>query len=324
MLAAVAEPAQMKVTRWTSFRVVVRSAAIAVVALSFLSACSPLRVLNDLLVPSSGWRADRDIPYGPDSRQRLDVYVPESGPRPAAVVVFFYGGAWRGGHRDDYRFAGEALTSRGYIAVIPDYRVYPDVGFPEFVEDGAHAVAWVRDHIAAYGGDPERVFVMGHSAGAHIAALLVTDRRYLAEAGVDDGAVRGFIGMAGPYAFDPLRYAGTRPIFARLADPAAAQPTAHVVGGEPPMLLLHGGSDDTVYPVNSEALADRVRKAGGSATLVEYAEMGHIRIVLSLAKPFRRGGGVLDEVAEFVEANTMAALQAARPSRADADKLAVP
>jgi acetyl esterase/lipase len=274
---------------------------------ALLSACSPLTVLNDLLVPAEGWSAQRDLAYGPGERQRLDVYTPERLRDPAPVVVFYYGGAWSGGRKAWYRFVGEALTGRGYVVVIPDYRVHPEVRFPTFVEDAAAAFAWVRAHAGRFGGDPDRMFLMGHSAGAHIAALLVTDRRYLAAQGVGEEAVRGFIGLAGPYAIDPSRYSGIRPIFASAASIASTQPASFVEGGEPPMLLLHGADDTTVYPVNSFVLADRVRARGGSVRRIEYPDMGHIRILLELARPFRREGGVLDAVAEFIDGRTPSA-----------------
>jgi acetyl esterase/lipase len=272
-----------------------------------LSACSPLTVLNDLMVSAEGWSVQRDLAYCGGERQRLDVYRPEGLRDPAPVVVFYYGGAWSGGRKAWYRFVGEALTGRGYVVVIPDYRVYPEVRFPTFVEDAAAAFAWARANVAGFGGDPDRMFVMGHSAGAHIAALLVTDRSYLAAQGVSEGAVRGFIGLAGPYAIDPSRYSGTRPIFTTAASVPSTQPAGFVEGGEPPMLLLHGGDDTTVYPVNSFVLADRVRANGGSVRRIEYPHMGHIRILLELARPFRRDGGVLDEVAGFVDGRTASA-----------------
>jgi acetyl esterase/lipase len=288
-------------------RSLVVAAFVAFVALPFLSACSPITALNALLVPDEGWTVERGLAYGTDERQRLDVYLPAQAAlaeRPAQVVVWFYGGSWRGGKRRFYRFVGEAFAGRGYVVVIPDYRVYPDVRFPEFLEDGARAVAWIRENAARYGGDPDRIFLMGHSAGAHIAAMLAIDARYLDAAAVDRRAVRGFIGLAGPYAFDPLQYRITRPIFEAAADQAATMPINQVNGATPPMLLLHGGDDGTVYPVNSEALAARVITSGGSARVVEYPDKGHIGIVLALAAPFRRPGGVLDETDRFIRAHS--------------------
>src|ERR1700741_411360 len=125
--------------------------------------------MSGVAVPTAGYRLVADQPYGPLERQKLDIYVPDGATSNIPVVVFFYGGAWARGERGDYRFAGQALASTGFIALVPDYRLYPEVAFPSFVQDGALAVAWVRDNIAGFGGDPARIAVLGHSAGAHIA-----------------------------------------------------------------------------------------------------------------------------------------------------------
>lgn len=266
-----------------------------------LGGCSTYLALNRALVSSDDFILSEGVPYGPESRLVLDVYRPRSGASAAKTIVFFYGGSWRSGERGYYRFIGEALTSRGFVVVIPDYRLYPEVRFPEFVEDGAQALRWTTDHIAAFGGDPERVYLMGHSAGAHIAALLALDRRFLEEAGVPPQVIRGLIGVAGPYAFDPFRYRSTRPVFAGVADPAAIQPGSFVTGGEPPVLLLHGSLDQVVYPSNSHALASTLHQYGGRAKVVEVPDLGHIGAILAFAEPLRRSGGVRDQVAAFVD-----------------------
>lgn len=277
-------------------------------------ACSPLVQLNEWLVPEDGYVRHRGIAYGEGPRRKLDVYVPENsrtvGPGlataspgdassgAAPVVVFFYGGAWNSGSRDYYPFVGEALASRGYVVVIPDYRVYPEVRFPEFVEDGAAALRWVEDNIADYGGRAEQVVIMGHSAGAHIAAMLIADDHYLTDAGVDRHNIRGFVGLAGPYAFDPMEFRATRPIFAGATAPL--MPAGLINGDEPPMLLLYGSDDSTVSPENSRALAGRVWAMGGEARLVEYPEKGHIDIVLAMAGAFRDEDGPHADVLRFL------------------------
>jgi acetyl esterase/lipase len=277
-----------------------RIGTMVLLAAALLGGCSPLVTLNQWLVPSDGYVLSGGLGYGPDPRQQVDVYVPARLDQPAPVVVFFYGGSWRSGSRAYYRFVGEALTSRGVIAVVPDYRLYPDVQFPAFVEDGARVVRWVHEHIAQYGGSTDRLFLMGHSAGAHIAALLATDPRYLAAHDLPRSTVRGLIGMAGPYAIDPQRYRITRAVFAPAEDAAATQPVSFVDGTVPPMLLLHGADDRTVYPINSRLLAERVTDRGGCARLIEYPDLGHIGIVLALAGPFREDGGVLDDASRFI------------------------
>ena len=269
-----------------------------------LGGCSPSNLLN-AFVPDDGYVVHQGIAYGDAERQALDVYRPEDGSEGAIdgapVVVFFYGGSWKRGSRGDYRFLGEALARQGFVVVIPDYRLYPEVRFPAFVEDGAGAVQWVSAHIRAYGGDPGRIVLMGHSAGAHIAALLAFDERYLARHGVPRSALRGFVGVAGPYAFDPLAYRSTRPIFSGLADIDQARPVTFVDGEEVATLLLHGADDRTVYPRNSQVLAARIGDAGGQATLLEYEETGHIGIILSFAALFRGRDTVYRDTLRFLK-----------------------
>lgn len=269
-----------------------------------LGACSASDLLN-AFVPSDGYVLQEGIAYGDSARQALDVYRPAAGSKDRAglapVVVFFYGGSWKSGSRGDYRFLGEALARKGFVVVIPDYRLYPEVRFPVFVDDGARAVQWVAGHARQFGGDPSRIVLMGHSAGAHIAALLAFDERYLARRAVPSSALSGFVGVAGPYAFDPLAYRSTRPIFSDLADIDQARPVAFVDGGEVATLLLHGADDRTVYPRNSQVLAARIRDAGGPVTLLKYEETGHIGIILSFAALFRGRDTVYQDTVRFLK-----------------------
>jgi acetyl esterase/lipase len=157
------------------------------------------------------------------------------------VVVFFYGGSWQSGSRDTYRFLGSALARRGIVTVVPDYRVYPEVTFPTFLEDGAAAVDWVRDNVARYGGDRERIVLMGHSAGAHMAAMLAIDGRWLAKVGVEPRRdIAGLVGLAGPYDFLPIRDPTLQLLFEGANRPET-QPVTFVEGGEAPALLITGG-----------------------------------------------------------------------------------
>jgi acetyl esterase/lipase len=263
--------------------------------LALPAACSPLGVLNGIAVPNGGYRLVTDQSYGPQARQQLDIYVPDGATGNTPVAVFFYGGAWERGERSHYRFAGQALASSGFIAVVPDYRLYPEVAFPSFVQDGALAVAWVRDNIAAFGGDPARIAVLGHSAGAHIAMLLALDSTFLAA-----GTLRAAVGLAGPYDFLPLSSARLQRIFSPAGDLRLSQPITFARGDAPPLLLLHGTADETVWPRNSERLAARVTERGGRATLKLYPELGQIGIVLALASPFRDRAPVLDDCANFL------------------------
>jgi acetyl esterase/lipase len=271
--------------------------------------------LLDAAVPDCGYVRTRDVSYGPLPRQKLDVYRPTR-PVPAAppgtggrssaragarVVVFFHGGAWRAGDKDDYRFVGQALASRGFVVVLPNYRLYPLASFPAFVEDAALAVRWARDNAAQFGGDPDHLYLMGHSAGAHIGALLTLDGRYLQAVGLDRSALRGTAALSGPYDFDPAP--DDRALFGMkqtdAAPPVRIEPIRFVDGREPPMLLIHGLKDKVVGPEQAERLAERIRAAGGEVRLIEYPDRAHVGVVLALAWPFRWLAPVLDDCTAF-------------------------
>jgi len=229
----------------------------------------------------------------------LDVYRP-----PAAsavpVVVFFYGGSWQGGRKETYRFAAAALVRAGFVVIVPDYRVFPEVRYPGFLEDGAAAVGFARNNAGRYGGNPGRIFVMGHSAGAHIAAMLALDDRWLIDAGIPTGGITGLIGLAGPYDFLPLRDGTLRTIFG--GDRRETQPIAHVTSAAPPAFLATGAMDRVVDPGNSARLAARLTEAGCDARFRSYAGLGHMLIVAALGLPalLRPLVPVLDDVANFI------------------------
>ncbi len=275
----------------------------ALVALTAVAACSPLALLN-ATTSTDAHRALEGVAYGDNPRQKLDLYVPESHGPALPVVVFFYGGSWQGGRRQDYRFVGEALASRGCVALVVDYRVYPEVRYPDFLRDGAAAVRWARDHVAEYGGDPQRLFVMGHSAGAYNAAMLALDSRWLGAVGLDPNQdLKGLIGLSGPYDFLPIIAPVVQTIFGPRAQWPATQPIEYVSKGAPPALLATGDADETVLPRNSRNLALRLRAAGVPVEETEYAGVGHVRMLVALAGPFRNGVPVLDEIARFIAAH---------------------
>lgn len=253
--------------------------------------------------------AMRDVAFGAHERQKLDVYLPKNR-KPHAAIVFFHGGGWKRGDRKLYRLLGTALTGRGYALIVPDYRVFPEARFPTFVEDAALAIKWVRDNAALFGGAP--LFTMGHSAGAHIGALLSLDQSYLGAHGIDNSLLRGFIGLAGPYTLDPAKWDSTREIFAAAAPPEAARPIKLVREGAAPMLLLHGANDKTVGVHNSEHFVDALRARGNAAELKVYHGIGHLEIIVAFAWPWRWRARVLDDTDEFVTAFSSPSLSRSR------------
>lgn len=265
------------------------------------AACSPVKTLN-ALVPASGYQLQADIAYGALSRQRLDIYRPRQtvyGQPP--VIVFYYGGAWEEGNKTDYKFVAEAFTSKGYVVVIPDYRVYPEVSFPALMQDPAMAAQWVKQHISSYGGDAQQVFLAGHSAGAHLAVMMSLNPQYLAQAGAKPQDFKGTIGLAGPYDFLPLKSARHKEIFGPEAERWKSQPIEFVTGNNAPMLLLVGLKDCTVWPHNTTNLAAKIRAQGGPVEVVEYPSYGHTDMVARLAKPLRGNGDLLKPILDFIK-----------------------
>jgi acetyl esterase/lipase len=274
---------------------------VAALVLTAATACSPLTVIN-AITPDSVYTKSVDIAYGTDPRQMLDVYVPRANSTAAPVVVFFYGGNWNSGKRQDYQFVGEALASRGIVAVIADYRLYPQVRYPAFVEDSAAAVAWAVNHIRQFGGDPKRVYVMGHSAGAYNAAMVALDPRWLAAYQLAPSALRGWIGLAGPYDFIPIQNEATRPVFFYPDTPVDSQPINHIATTAPSALLIASSKDDLVDPMrNTGGLSKQLKAAGVGVTEIYYDSTSHETLVGTFAWPLRHLAPVLDRVDEFVK-----------------------
>jgi acetyl esterase/lipase len=214
-------------------------------------------------------------------------------------VVFIHGGSWQTGSKSQYRFVGSALAEQGYLAVVPNYRLSPDVPFPVFVADAARAVAWTLRNIGQYGGDPRRVFVMGHSAGAHIAMLVALDRRYLAAAGASADDLRGAIGLSGPYDF-AIDSDLLRSVFGAAPEPRATQPVEYVRGDAPPLLLIHGTDDRVCWVRHSITLSERIRAAGGEADLRLYPGLGHGATVGGFSGLGREAAPTLADVSRFI------------------------
>lgn len=287
--------------------------ALAPILLLIATSCSPLKTFNSLVPKDSGVDVvARDQVFRDGPRGRLDLYAPRRrGGEPLPIIVFFYGGSWNSGTKDGYAFAGRALAARGFLVAIPDYRLVPEVRFPAFLEDAAAAVRWVRAHAGRYGGDPDRIVLAGHSAGAYNAAMLSLDPRWL---GPDRPAIRGFAGLAGPYDFLPFDTPASRAAFGEAPDPPATQPVRFASPGDPPALLLVAGKDDLVRPRNAISLAAALRGAGVPVEVRTYDKIGHIGILTALSRLFRGKAPVLRDLAEFARKVTVEQPKAMAPA----------
>ncbi len=262
------------------------------------SGCSSFDVINATSTDRA-FVSKTDIAFGPDPRQRLNLYTPRKPIDNSPVVLFFYGGGWRDGSKEDYEFVASALVREGISVVIPDYRLYPDVQFPDFVGDAAKAARWIHDNGARHGLRPGPFYLMGHSAGAHIAAMLATDKRYLAVEEIDPQLIAAWIGLSGPYDFLPLATPGLEAIFPpRLRH--ASQPVRFVSPQTPPALLIHGDDDDVVYWRNSANMASVLQANGVDVEFKTYAGTGHARVVAALAPPLQWAAPTLADVTRYI------------------------
>ena len=260
---------------------------------------SPADLLN-FLSPRRGWRLQTDIAYGAGPRRMLDVYRPDAG-KAAPMVVFFYGGSWQSGERSLYRFVGASLAARGIVAVIPDYTVYPSACYPDFLDDAAHAVRFVRDNADAWCGDPRRLILMGHSAGAYIGAMLAFDGRWLERVDLDPARdLAGMVGLAGPYDFLPIIDPVLQQIFGGTGR-IETQPIRYVTAEAPPALLIAPRRDRVVSPGNTTRLAAQIRTFGSTVIERTYPRVGHLSVLGALARPLRFLAPVLDDVTTFVQ-----------------------
>jgi acetyl esterase/lipase len=285
------------------FKLILLAGLGAVLLLLGVAACTPLATLNALASSDAHTRVG-DVAYGPLPRHRLDIYRPAGVAPPGGwpVVVFFYGGSWNSGERVQYGFVGAALASRGMLAMVADYRLYPEVRFPDFLRDSALALAWGMDRADAHGGNPHRVFVMGHSAGAYNAAMLALDPRWLAATGHAPNALAGFIGLAGPYDVLPMTNRDAQPVFFHPDYPPGTQPMAFAGAQGPRSFLAAGATDDLVDPErNTTTLAARLQAAGVPVSLHRYARANHLTLIGAFGVPLRWLAPVLDDVAAFVE-----------------------
>ena len=271
-----------------------RRTALSLLGAGLLPACTTLSA------PSSS-NDTRNLAFGPHPRQTLDIYLPPGGGLNRPVVFFIYGGSWSGGSKSTYALVGEAFAARGFVTVIADYRLVPEVRFPVFIDDGALALRYVHDNIARHGGDPRRIHLVGHSAGAYNAMMLTLDRRYLAAVGLKGRVIASAVGLSGPYDFLPLDGSVTRETFGRARDLAQTQPITFARRDAPPVWLATGSADRTVLPRNTESLAAQLKRAGAPVTVKIYDGLGHADLALALTPLFAWRAPVLDDVVGFLQ-----------------------
>lgn len=274
------------------------------IAFVALAACSPPSLLSSVnrFVPGDGGarRVAERVVFAPSEGLKLDVWSPPRANHKLPVVVFLYGGGWVAGSRSGYAFAGSGYAGQGFVTVVPDYRLVPTVRFPAFLEDGAQAVRWTRDNIERFGGDPNRIAIAGHSAGAYNGAMLALDPRYLQGAGVPRGTIKAAALLSGPYDFYPFTEQRGRDALGAWPRPSETQPINFVTRSAPPMLLATGSNDQVVNSRNSRALAAKLEGAGVPVELKVYPGKSHVDLAKSLSRPFRTTTPALADSAAFL------------------------
>jgi acetyl esterase/lipase len=291
--------------RWLG--IVVAVLLIGLFAISKLVAPpNQLNMLNTLMLGDTGTqRVASGVVFDPATEIKLDVWAPsKKSVAKLPVLIFFYGGGWHSGERTHYAFVAKAYAAKGFVVVMPDYRKVPQVRFPAFNEDGAHAVRWVQDNIEKFGGDSKRVTLAGHSAGAYIAMMLTVDPRYLRDAGVVPDFVRATVGLSGPYDFMPFDSMNSINAFGKWPKPIQTQPIAFVKADVPPIMVLTGTHDDTVKPRQSILMARKLREFGAQVEFKAYPGLNHEDTIMAVSKTFRGKGPVLDDSSMFLLENS--------------------
>ena len=242
------------------------------------------------------------VTYGSDAAQKLRVYAPQAAAGPLPIFLFVHGGSWRSGDPDDYGFVARAIAPEGFVVVLAGYRLGVTGRYPAMLEDTAAAIARTREIAAAHGGDPDRIIVAGHSAGAYNVAQVALEERWLDDAGVPHRSISGVVGLSGPYDFFPFDSDSTKAAFGSVGVGAESQPVNHARADAPAMLLVHGESDTLVKPRNTRALASQLTKAGAGAETLLYSEMDHNAPLISLASPWRDRRDVAARIVAFARA----------------------
>lgn len=263
-----------------------------------LVACQPVRMLNGITSRDT-FSLKENLSYGPEERQKLDIYLPKDQPVKKVVLVFIYGGSWESGSKDEFLFVGEAFARLGYVTVIPDYRLYPEAEFPEFVDDLALGIARLDLHLSSKCPSGRELVLMGHSAGGHMAAMLATEPKYLERNGAGDVQIRALIGLAAPYDL-PLDHELVVDKFQRVKNELEANPIRLASSASPPSLLLHGADDTTAYPYHTKRMAERLAELGVPVETHIYEGVRHITLLAGLASRLQFLNPARDDIAAYL------------------------
>ena len=294
---------------WTIGAVVLALLALAIALQVAIARNGPavLSALDQLSGGTGGAELKATVSTGDHPHQKLLVWGPEgrAANDPALpVLLFVHGGSWRSGDPVDYGFIGRAFVPKGFVVILSGYRLEEAGAYPAMLEDTASAIGWIHREIEQYGGDPERIVVAGHSAGAYNVVTASLHEHWLESHGLTARDISAVIGLSGPYDFYPFDSDSTKAAFGEAEQPHQTQPVNHVDSDAPPMLLIHGEKDDLVGLRNSRELARRIEEAGGSVVTRFYPDMNHNDPLISLAEPWRSRRDVADLIAQFAQSAT--------------------
>ena len=228
-----------------------------------------------------------DIPYGADYWQKIDLYLPpDATARGLPTLLFMHGGYWTHGYKDWLGFMAPALVSLPALFISVGYRLSPAVQHPAALEDCLAALTWAYAHVAEYGGDPQRLFVGGHSAGGHLAALLALQPGLLTASGLPEDVINACFPVSGVYDLDDDLPADRLQAFlAPGASRADASPLHYVSGNRTPFLLAVGAQDFPVLYAQAHTMTAALRQAAGPVEFLEIARADHFQINLRAQDP---------------------------------------
>ena len=283
---------------------------IILVLILLVTSCNDTALLFiNSLAKFGSYTSHLDLKYDKQTQTSLDIYLPKNitdlNQENIPTVVFFYGGCWGACsdlNKTDYQFVAQTFTSNNMIVVIVDYRKYPDVLFPEIIKDVALSIEWISKNISSYQGNPQNIYLMGHSAGAHLASMLTYNKAYLTNKTYKN--IKGFIGLAGAYDFLPFDEPYQPALFAPLPKHADSQTINFVEGNEPPALLLYGNTDKRVKRRNIISLAKTIKDKNGKVETHFYDDINHTSILGALSIPFRSSKPILNDILKFIKMTT--------------------